>query len=255
MLNLFDSHAHLDDEKFDIDRDETIKKIFDSGVSHFVNIGCDIESSKASIALTEKYDFIYATVGMHPHDSKDMTEETLLELEQLAQHKKVVAIGEIGLDYYYDNSPRDVQQYWFKRQLELAEKLDMPITIHSRDAAADTMEILKSTTARGIIHCYSGSPEMAKQYIDMGFYISFAGPVTYKNSKNAVETAKIVPSDRILIETDSPYLAPDGFRGKRNDSSLVRYVCEKLAEIKGVSFEEMSQTTYNNAKTVYRIKE
>lgn len=255
MLNLFDSHAHLDDEKFDNDREDTIKKIFDSGVCAFVNIGADMESSKRSIVLAEKYDNVYATVGVHPHDVEFMTEDDLAEIEQLAKHKKVVAIGEIGLDYFYDNSPRDKQRYWFARQLELAEKLDMPITIHNRDAHGDTMDILRNTKARGIIHCYSGSAEMAKQLVDMDFYISFAGPVTYKNSKNAVESAKVVPMDRILIETDSPYLAPDGFRGKRNDSSLVRYVCEKLAEIKGVSFEEMAKATCENAKRVYRIED
>ncbi len=255
MADLFDSHAHLDDDKFDCDREETINKIFDSGVCAFVNIGADMESSKRSIALASKYDNVYATVGIHPHDVSDMTEADIEELEQLAKHKKVVAIGEIGLDYFYDNSPRDKQKYWFARQLQLAEKLNMPVTIHNRDAHADTMEILKNSKATGIIHCYSGSAEMAKQLVDMGFYISFAGPVTYKNSKNAVQSALAVPMDRILIETDSPYLAPDGFRGKRNDSSLVRYVCEKLAEIKGVTFEEMAKQTKENAKRVYRIED
>ena len=253
MNNLFDSHTHLDDEKFDGDREEIIQKIYNSGVTMLANIGCDVKSSENSVKLAEKYHFIYATVGIHPHDTESMTEQTLEYIEKLAQNKKVVAIGEIGLDYYYENSKRDIQKYWFKRQLELANKLDMPVTIHNRDAHGDTMEILKSTPARGIIHCYSGSSEMARQLVDMGFYISFAGPLTYKNSKNAVESVKVIPIDRLLIETDSPYLAPTGFRGQRNDSSLVRYVCEKMAEIKGLSFEETAEITFNNAKKVYGI--
>jgi len=250
---LFDTHAHLDDEKFDVDREETIKKIKDSGVLKLVNIGADIKTSQNSIALAEKYDFIYAAVGVHPHDTENMTDKDLETLEKMSKHPKVVAIGEIGLDYFYDNSSRDKQKYWFEEQLKLAQRLDMPIIIHNRDAHADTMEALKKTTAKGIIHCYSGSAEMARQLVDMGFYISFAGPVTYKNSKNAVESARIVPIDKILIETDCPYLAPTGFRGKRNDSSFVHIICEKLAEIKGVSIEEMENITFTNAERVYRL--
>lgn len=253
MSSLFDSHTHLDDEAFDSDREEIIKKIYDSGVTALINIGCDLQSSRDSIALAEKYDFIYATVGIHPSDTAGMTEETLSEIEALAKHKKVTAIGEIGLDYHYDEPSRDIQKYWFKRQLELAHRLDMPVTIHNRESHADMMEILKSVPARGIIHCYSGSSEMARQLVNMGFYISLAGPLTYKNSKNAVETVKTVPIERLLIETDSPYLSPTGFRGQRNDSSHVRLVCEKMAEIKGLSFDETARITYENAKKVYEI--
>lgn len=250
---LFDSHTHLDDKKFNDDRSEVIEKIKASGVSSLVNIGCDIRTSENSIELAEKYDFIYATVGFHPCDTDKMTEADIDKLREFAMHKKVVAIGEIGLDYYWDSVPRDVQRYWFERQMKLAEELDMPVTIHNRDAHEDTFNICKNSGARGIVHCFSGSKEMAAEFVKLGYYVSFAGPLTYKNNVKSVEAAKVVPLDRLLIETDAPYLAPDGFRGKRNDSSLVRYTCEKLAEIKGVSFEEMAKLTFANAKKVYRI--
>jgi len=250
---LFDTHAHLDDIKFNDDREEVIQKIIDSGVGKLVNIGADIESSENSIALAEKYDFIYAAVGVHPHDAKSVTEETLKKLEKMAANKKVVAIGEIGLDYFYDNSPRELQKYWFAQQLKLAEKLKKPVIIHTRDAIADTLEILKNSTATGIIHCFSGSAEVAEQFLNMGFYISFAGPLTYKNARHSVEAAKIVPLDRLLIETDCPYLAPEGHRGKRNDSSLVGLVCDKMAQIKGISYDEMAEITFKNAERVYTL--
>lgn len=250
---LFDTHAHLDDVKFDADREAILQKIIDSGVGAVVNIGADMESSKRSIQLAEKYDFIYASVGVHPHDAENMTDEDLSTLEKWAAHPKVVAIGEIGLDYFYDNSPREAQRYWFEKQLLLAEKLDKPVIIHDRDAHKDTLDILSKSKATGILHCFSGSVEMAKQIVNMGFYISFAGPLTYKNSRHAVDVASVMPIDKILIETDCPYLAPDGHRGQRNDSSLVRLVCEKLAEIKDISFEEAARITYQNAERVYRL--
>jgi len=250
---LFDTHAHLDDRKFDADRDDIIQKIIDSGVGKVVNVGADMKSSQRSIELAKKYDFIYASVGVHPHDAEKMTDSDLSTLEKWANNPKVVAIGEIGLDYFYDNSPRDKQKYWFEKQLFLAEKLNKPVIIHDRDAHEDTLNILSKSTARGILHCYSGSAEMAKQVVDMGFYISFAGPLTYKNSRHSVETARVIPIDKILIETDCPYLAPDGHRGERNDSSLVRLVCEKLAEIKDIPFEEVARITYQNAERVYGL--
>ena len=250
---LFDTHAHLDDVKFDADREVVIQKIIDSGVGRVVNIGSDMESSKRSIQLAEKYNFIYAAVGVHPHDAENMTDDDLLTIEKWVAHPKVVAIGEIGLDYFYDNSPRDVQRYWFEKQLLLAEKLDKPVIIHDRDAHGDTLDILGKSKAKGILHCFSGSVEMAKQIVNMGFYISFAGPLTYKNSRHSVEVARAIPIDKILIETDCPYLAPDGYRGERNDSSLVRLVCEKLAEIKDISFDEAARITYQNAERVYRL--
>ena len=212
----------------------------------------------------EKEGFIYTLPAtgcyVSPKNTELIKEENLKKIEehiekirQLSKDKKVIAIGEIGLDYYWDNVPRDVQKHWFKRQLELAEELDMPIVIHNRDAHEDTYNILKEYSAKGIMHCFSGSKEMAQRFLNLGFYISFAGPLTFKNNVKSVEAARVVPIDRLLIETDAPYLAPDGFRGKRNDSSLVRYTCEKLAEIKGVSFEEMAKQTFENAKRVYKI--
>ena len=253
MNCLFDTHAHLDDSRFDGDRDAVIQNLAGCGVTNVVNVGFDVKSSKSSIRLAEKYDFIYAAVGYHPHDTRLMTDADLAEIERLAGHKKVLAIGEIGLDYHYDNSDHNTQKYWFKKQLKLAERLKMPVIIHNRDSHEDMMSLLKQTTARGILHCYSGSAEMAKEILKMGFYISFAGPVTYPNARNAVETAKIVPLDRILIETDCPYLAPQSHRGKRNDSSLVGEACTKLAGIKGISPQEMAEITHNNAKAVFRI--
>ena len=252
---LFDSHTHIDDKKFNDDRTEVIEKIRLNGIAKLVNIGCDIKTSENSIKLAEKYDFIYATVGFHPCDTGNITENHIEKIKQLANHKKVVAIGEIGLDYYWDSVPRDVQKYWFQRQMNLAEELDMPVTIHNRDAHEDAFNICKNSSIKGIVHCFSGSKEMAVEFVKLGYYVSFAGPLTYKNNVKSAEAAKAVPMDRLLVETDAPYLAPDGFRGKRNDSSLVRYTCEKLAEIKGVSFEEMAKQTYENAMKVYRIND
>lgn len=250
---LFDSHTHLDDEKFDSDRSEVIEKIKSSGVSYLINVGCNIPTSEFSIKLAEKYAFIYASVGFHPCDTGGITEDDITRIKELAAHKKVVAIGEIGLDYHWDDVPAETQKFWFKRQLDLAAELSMPVIIHNRDAHKDVFEILSKSTARGIIHCCSCSKEMTEEFVKLGYYISFAGPLTYKNNVRTVEAAKAVPMDRLLIETDAPYLAPDGFRGKRNDSSLIRYTCEKLAQIKGASFEDMARQTLENAKRVYNI--
>ena len=200
---LFDSHTHLDDDKFNEDREAVIEKIRQSGVSGLVNIGCNISTCEHSIALSEKYDFIYATVGFHPCDTGDMTEEHIEKLREYANHKKVVAIGEIGLDYHWDNVPRDVQKYWFERQMKLAEELDMPVSIHNRDAHEDTINICKNSRAKGIVHCFSGSKEMAAEFVKLGYYVSFAGPLTYKNNVKSVEAVKAVPMDRLLIETDA----------------------------------------------------
>ncbi|OQB14703.1 MAG: putative deoxyribonuclease YcfH [Firmicutes bacterium ADurb.Bin193] len=250
---LFDSHAHYDDRRYDSDRAQVIKKIKESGVGGVVNIGSDMASSKRSVALAREYDFIYASVGVHPHETKGMKDSDLADLERWTKEPKVVAIGEIGLDYYYDNSPRDTQKYWFKKQLALAERLDFPVVIHTRNAIEDTLKILKESSARGIVHCFSESAEIAKRVVDMGFYIAFGGTLTYKNARHAVEAAKATPLSHILIETDCPYLAPEGHRGERNDSSLMRLVCERLAEIKGISFDEAAEATYQNARKVYRI--
>ena len=252
-----DSHAHIDDEKFDGDREEIIQAIRANGVEFFINVGADLTSSMNSIKLSEQYDFIYAAVGVHPHDAESMDETTIEVLRTLSKKEKVVAIGEIGLDYYYDNSPRDIQKERFLDQIRLAKELDLPIIVHTRDAAGDTMEIIKSEqdgSLRGVIHCYSGSVEQMKEYIDMGFYISLGGPVTFKNAKLPKEVAQAVDMDRLLIETDSPYLTPEPYRGKRNNPMYVKEVAEKIAELRGISIEEVAKITGKNTRDLFNIK-
>ena len=251
---LFDSHAHLDDRKFDSDRHETIAALNKSGISYFVNIGADIKSSESSVELAEKYDFIYAAVGVHPYDAETVTDQLIEKLRTMAQNKKVVAIGESGLDYHYEDADKEVQKKAFIKHIELANELDMPIIVHNRDSHKDMMDILRQYRPKNaIIHCYSGSAEMAKELIKMGYYISFSGTVTFKNAKKVQEAVCEVPLDKLLAETDSPYLCPEPERGKRNDPSKMRYTVEKLAEIKGVTFEEMARITTDNAKRVYNI--
>ncbi len=254
-IMFFDSHAHLNDERFDEDREELIASLNQNGISNVVNIGADLKTSRESIELAEKYDFIYASVGVHPHDVEEMTDADLDTLTNMSKHEKVVAIGEIGLDYYYDNSPRELQRKWFRAQMELANKLNLPVIIHSRDAMGDTLEILKECPVKaGVLHCYSGSIESAKEILKLGYYISFAGPVTFKNAKGLTEAAKYVPLDKILIETDCPYLAPEPYRGKRNSSLYVSEVAKKIAELKGITVEEVAKVTMENAKRVFEIK-
>lgn len=254
-MKLFDTHAHLDDERFDEDRKQLIEQIQKDGVSLVVNPGADMKSSRAAIKLAEIYDFIYAAVGIHPHDVKDITDEDLIELEAMAKHPKVVAIGEIGLDYYYDNSPRELQREYFIRQIELANKLSLPIIIHSRDASMETHEILKEykKDIGCVLHCFSQSLEMAKEYLELGCHLSFAGPLTFKNSNKLKEVARNIPLDKIFIETDSPYLTPQPYRGKRNDPSKVRYVAEELSNLKGISTEKIAEITMDNALKFFGI--
>lgn len=248
----FDSHAHYDDEKFDENRDILIEEMHTNGVDYIINIGADMESSLKSMELAEKYDFIFAAVGVHPHEVENMTEYDIDTLREYAEHKKVVAIGEIGLDYYYDFSPRDKQRYWFKRQLELADELDMPVSIHSRDAAKETFDIISESSVRkGVIHAYSGSVEMAKDYINMGFYIGVGGVVTFKNAKKLVDVVANVPIERILLETDSPYLSPVPVRGTVNNSQNLKYVADKISCIKQISFEKVCEITAQNAKGIF----
>ena len=255
---LFDSHAHLNDERFDEDREELINSLKAKGVDLVLNPGACIETSKSSVDLANKYDFIYAAVGVHPHDVGEMTEEDIEILRKLAlENEKVKAIGEIGLDYYYDNSPREIQKKWFKRQIELANELKLPIIIHDRDAHGDTFEIIKNTKSPEIgcvLHCYSGNVELAKEYVKMGCYISIPGTVTFKNNKKTREVAKEIPLEYLLIETDSPYMAPEPHRGKRNDPSLVQFVADKIAQEKGISYEQVCKATKENAKRFFNIK-
>lgn len=254
---LIDSHVHLDDRRYDNDRDRIIKGLKDDGVELVINIGADLKTSIASVSLAEKYDNVYAVIGVHPHSAKEVDDSTLEILKSFAPRDKVVAIGEIGLDFHYDNSPRDVQRKWFKKQLELAKEVDLPVVIHSRDAAQETFDIMKEAQdgkLRGVIHCYSGSPEMALEYIKLGFYISLAGPVTFNNAKVLKEVAKAIPLDKLLIETDSPYLTPAPNRGKRNEPAYVRFVAAEIAELREISFDDLIKATNKNTKKVFGIK-
>jgi TatD DNase family protein len=253
---LFDTHAHLNAKEFDQDRHEVIARARENGVSTIVNIGFNAETIPTCLELAERYDFIYAVVGWHPQDAKDMTDEHLEWLAELSRHPKVVGLGEMGLDYYWDTSPRDVQAEVFRKQIRLARKLEMPIVIHNRDAHQDVITILREEKAAevgGIMHCFSGSWETAKMALDMNFYISFGGPLTFKNAKQPKEVAAKVPLDRLLIETDCPYLTPHPFRGKRNETGYVRYVCEEMANIRGLSCEEMAAITAENARRLFRL--
>ncbi len=250
----FDTHTHLDDEKFDIDRDELIASLKDEGLSLAVNIGANIETSRNSIALAEKYDLIYAAVGVHPNDTGDMNDEDLAQIEEMAKHPRVVAIGEIGLDYHYDEPDPEIQKIWFEKQLKLAQKLSLPYVVHDRDAHADVLEIIKKVGyTNGVMHCFSGSVEMAKEVTKMGMYVSIAGQVTFKNAPKVQAVATSVPLDKLLIETDSPYLTPEPFRGKRNNSSYVKYTAAKIAELRGMTTEEIAAITMENGKKFYNI--
>jgi TatD DNase family protein len=254
---LTDSHTHLNAEQFNEDQDEVIQRALDAGVTRIVNVGFNRETIPSSIALAERYDFIYSTVGWHPVDAIDMRPGDLEWIEELCKHEKVVAIGEIGLDYYWDKSPKDVQQRVFREQIRLARKLGMPIVIHNRDAHQDILHILKEEKAEevgGIMHCFSGSWETAKQCLDMNFHISFGGPVTFKNARQPKEVLAQVPLDRLLIETDAPYLTPHPFRGKRNETGYVRLVAETAAEIRGLTLEEIAVITTNNAIRLLGLK-
>ena len=250
----FDTHAHVDDVRFDEDRREMLEKCRQSGVSLIMNIGAHLESSRAAVALSEQYEEIYATVGFHPCDTYDLTEEHYAELEELAKHGKVKAIGEIGLDYHYEDTDKDKQFVAFRRQMALAEKLGLPVVIHSREATQDTLEILKEfPNVVGVVHSYSGSVETAKILLKMGFYLSFNGIVTFKNAHKAREVLATLPHDRVLIETDCPYLSPEPHRGERNDPSLVPFVAAKVAEIWGMAPEDVAAITYENGKRFYKI--
>jgi TatD DNase family protein len=253
---LFDTHAHLNAIQYNDDLQEVIDRALEEGVSNIVVVGFDRPTISRAIELAEQYPFIYAAVGWHPVDAIDMTEDDLQMIEQLAAHPKVVALGEMGLDYYWDKSPKEVQKEVFRKQIALAKKVKLPIIIHNREATADIIEILKEENAAevgGIMHCFTGSVEVAKQCIDMNFYISFGGPVTFKNAKKPKEVAKEIPLEHLLIETDCPYLTPHPFRGKRNEPSYVKYVAEAIAELKGISFEEVAQKTSDNAKKIFGI--
>ena len=252
---LIDSHAHIDDARFDEDRDAVLERAAAADLELIINIGADMASSARSIALAEKYPQIYATVGMHPHDAKEMREQDYNQLLRWANHPKVVAIGEIGLDYHYDLSPRPVQKEVFLRQLDIARQTDKPFVIHEREAHADTFDIIRTAAKglSGVFHCFSGSIETAREYLKLGFYISVAGPVTFPKSAKTKEVAKFIPLDRLLIETDSPYLTPQAFRGRRNEPAYVRLVAEEVAELRNLSLAEVAMATTENARRLFRI--
>lgn len=254
-MPIFDTHAHYDSSAFHADREAVLAALPEAGVALVVDPGCDLPTSRAALALAEQFPHVYAAVGIHPEDCAGYTDADLDALRQLCRHDKAVAIGEIGLDYYWaENPPREFQQQVFRRQLELALELDMPVIIHDREAHGDCLAIVKEYPGlRGVFHCFSGSPEMAAELLKRGWYLGFDGPITYKNAKRAPEVAAITPLDRILVETDSPYMTPVPFRGKRNDSRYLPYVLEKLAEWKGVTTEEMTDITFANGKRLFGI--
>ena len=259
---IFESHAHYDDRQFDVDREKLLENLPFQNVGVIVNVGSDIRSSKESITLAHQYDYVYAAIGVHPDEVDTMKEADMEELSHMAKETKVVAIGEIGLDYFRKegNAYKSVQKEWFCRQLDLAKEIEKPVIIHSRDAAEDTIQILRDFRKEnpqienpGVIHCYSYSPELAKEYVAMEFYIGIGGVVTFKNAKKLVETVAQIPLERILVETDSPYLCPEPNRGKRNDSSQIRYVIDRIADIRGIAPEEVEKQTEMNARKMYRL--
>lgn len=251
---LFDTHAHYYAEQFDPDRDEVLSALPAANVGLVLCPGCDLESSRQSIALAEQYPFLYAAAGVHPEDALGLPDDWLDQVEAMTHHPKVKAVGEIGLDYYWQEVPRDLQKEVFRAQLALAQRLDMPVIVHDREAHGDSLAIVKEFPGvRGVFHCYSGSVEMARELLALGWYLGFDGPVTYKNARKTVEVAEMVPLDRILIETDSPYMSPVPMRGKRNDSRNVLYIAEKLAQLKGMTTEEMAALTESNGKRLFNI--
>ena len=254
-MPLFDTHAHYDDPQFDPDREALLTALPENGVGLVVNPGCDIPTSRQAIALAERYPHVYAAVGYHPENCGPYVPEDLDILRELARRPKAVAIGEIGLDYYWEeNPPRDFQQQVFRSQLQLAQELDLPVIVHDREAHGDSLAIVREFPAvRGVFHCFSGSAEMARELVKLGWMVSFTGVLTYKNARKALEAAAAVPLERLMIETDSPYMAPVPNRGKRNDSRNVAFICEKLAEVKGISPEECQQITWENGKRFFRI--
>ena len=257
MNGIFDSHAHYDDERFDADRDELLQRIHREGVEYIMTIGSDLASSRAACRLAERYDFIWFAAGIHPEQAGDAPADYREALKELAAHPKCRAIGEIGLDYYWaENPPRELQQQVLRSQLALARELRLPVIFHDRDAHGDSLAIVKEfPDVTGVFHCFSGSPEMAQELLGMGWYLGFDGPVTYKNARRAPEVAAVTPLDRMLIETDSPYMTPVPYRGQRNDSSYVRLVAEKLAEWKDIAPEELEHATLENGKRLFRIIE
>ena len=252
MKMIFDTHAHYDDKAFDGDREELLEKLFSESVAYIVNQGTDLKLSKYSISLAERYENMYCAVGIHPENITESSIDDIEKIERLAGHPKAVAIGEIGLDYYW-NIPKEPQKVIFEKQLILANKLNMPVNIHDREAHGDVLEYLRKYKPKGILHSFSGSVEMARKIVKLGMYIGIGGVVTFKNARKSVEVVKDIPLERVVLETDCPYLSPVPFRGKRNNSGMIIYTAEKIAEIKNISVEEVLKETCENAKKVYNI--
>lgn len=255
---IFDTHAHYDAEQFEGDREPLLEQMHQEGVEFIVNIGASIETSKNTLALTRKYPFIYGALGVHPDETKELDEDKFTWLQNALNESKIVAVGEIGLDYYWDSSDRETQKYWFARQMELAREAALPMVIHSREAAKDTLDMIKAARGGeigGVIHCYAYSTEIAREYLQMGFYLGIGGVVTFANAKKLKEVVAYVPLESLVLETDCPYLAPVPYRGKRNQSSYLIHVAEMIAELKGITAKEVIQVTNENAKRMYRIQE
>lgn len=250
-MRIIDSHAHYDDSSFDADREEVLRELFSGEICKIVNIGCSVKSSYSSVKLAEEYAGIYAAVGLHPDAADEINR--IDEIRSLCDNKKVVAVGEIGLDYHYEEHSRDIQKKAFEEQLKLAAELDMPVVIHSRDAWEDTMELLRKYRPKGVMHCFSGSAETAREIVTMGMYVGFTGVVTFKNAKKALKALEAVPLDRLLVETDCPYMAPEPNRGKRNYSGYLPYTVAAMAAVKGVSPDEMAEITAKNAERLFNI--
>lgn len=256
-MEYFESHAHYDDRRFAADRNAVFEDISNDGVKYVVNVACDIKSCKTGISLSKSYPFIYSSIGVHPHNVKDLSNNDENLIRNFLKEDKVVAVGEIGLDYHYHYSPANIQKDWFIRQIKIADETNFPIIVHSREACKDTLDIIKkySKLKQGVIHCFSGSTQTAYQYIEMGFYIGIGGVITYSNAKKTVEVVKNIDLEHILIETDCPYLAPVPNRGKRNDSTNLVYVANKIAEIKGISAAQVCEQTMENAKKLFNLNQ
>ena len=254
---IFDTHAHYDDKAFDLDRKQIFESLQNEGVEYVVNVAADLKSSRRNLEIINEVNYFFGTIGVHPSETGELNNENYKELEKMVAYDKIVAVGEIGLDYYWNTPERRVQKKWFEKQIDMAKKINKPIVVHSRDAAKDTLDIIKETKAYdvgGVIHCFSYGIDMVKEYLNLGYYIGIGGVITFKNGKKLKEVVEYMPLDKIVLETDCPYLAPEPYRGKRNDSTKLKYVVEKIAEIKNITEEEVKRVTMENAKKLYRIK-
>ncbi|MDU6264835.1 MAG: TatD family hydrolase [Anaerocolumna aminovalerica] len=253
---IFETHAHYDDEAFEQDREDVLKSLQQSGISFVVNVSASIESIKTTLELTKQYPFVYGSVGVHPDETKDLNEENFVWLKEMTKEPKIVAVGEIGLDYYWDATDREVQKIWFDRQIELAKEVNLPAIIHSREAGKDTLDMITASQLKqvgGIIHCFSYGKDIAKSYLDMGFYLGIGGVVTFKNGKKLKEVVEYAPIEQLVLETDSPYLAPEPNRGKRNTSLNLIYVAKEIAKLKNMDYDEVIAVTENNARKLYKL--